>query len=127
MNNDKRIEVLVVEDDKALCYALREKLGGEGFTVSTAKDGEEGLKTAIEEKPDIILLDLIMPKMNGIEMLMNLREDDWGKTVPVLVLSNDDDPEHINETLKRNASDYLIKSDWELEDVTQKIMEILKL
>jgi len=126
MDNDKKIRVLVVEDDTALCYALREKLSGDGFDVLIAKDGEEGLKMAIDEKPDIILLDVIMPKMDGIEMLKRLREDEWGETVPVLVLSNDDDPEHIKDTLKGNASDYLIKSDWTLEDIVKKVKKKLE-
>lgn len=60
-------------------------------------------------------------------MLKKLREDEWGKSVPVLILSNDDGPEHISETLKDNASDYLIKSDWKLEDIIKKIKENLRM
>lgn len=120
-------KVLIVEDDKALSNVLTDKLKNEGFFVLTAKNGEEGLKIGFKEKPDLILLDVIMPKMNGLKMLKLLRENQWGKTVPVLLLSNDDDPEHIRETLKDNATDYLIKSDWELEDVIKKIQETLNL
>lgn len=127
MDDAKKIRVLVIDDDRALCAVLKDALSDQGFTVLAAKDGREGLKTAIKEKPDIILLDLIMPKMSGIEMLRQLREDAWGKTVPVLILSNDENPEHAHETLKLNSSDYLVKSDWELKDITQKILGILKL
>lgn len=120
-------KILIVEDEKSLRNVLEDKLNHEGFLAQTAKDGEEGLAISFKEKPDLLLLDVIMPKMNGVKMLKKLREDPWGETVPVLLLSNDDDPEHIRETLKYNATDYLIKSDWELEDVVKKIKEILKM
>jgi len=118
--------ILIVEDEDPLRNILEKKVNQEGFSALTAKDGEEGLKKALTEKPDLILLDLIMPKMNGREMLEKLREDVWGKTVPVLILSNDDSPEHIQDALKDNATDYLIKADWKLEDVVKKINEIIK-
>lgn len=127
MDIDQKKKILIVEDDGPLRKVLKDKIAHEDFSVLTAKDGGEGLKTAIKEKPDLILLDVIMPKMNGIKMLKKLRGNIWGKTVPVLLLSNDDDPEHIRETLKDNATDYLIKSDWKLEDIIKKIKETLKL
>jgi len=126
MDIDQKKKILIVDDDGSLRSVLKDKISHEGFTALTANDGEEGLKVGIKEKPDLILLDVIMPKVNGIKMLKKLRENDWGKTVPVLLLSNDDDPEHIRETLKDNATDYLIKSDWELEDIIKKIKETLR-
>jgi len=68
-----------------------------------------------------------MPKMDGVDMLKKLREDSFGNKVPVLLLTNDGDPEHIKETLKANATDYLVKSDWKLEDIVNKIKETLRL
>ena len=127
MDIDQKKKILIVDDDGSLRNVLKDKISQEGFTALTAGDGEEGLKIGIKEKPDLILLDVIMPKINGIKMLKKLREDEWGKHVPVLLLSNDDDPEHIRETLKDNATDYLIKSDWELEDIIKKIKETLRL
>ena len=127
MDIDQKKKILIVDDDSSLRNVLKDKINHEGFAALTANDGEEGLKIGIKEKPDLILLDVIMPKINGIKMLKRLREDAWGKTVPVLLLSNDDDPEHIRETLKDNATDYLIKSDWELEDIIKKIKETLRL
>ncbi|MGA3292215.1 MAG: response regulator [Candidatus Microgenomates bacterium] len=127
MDIDQKKKILIVDDDGSLRNALKDKINHEGFTALMAGDGEEGLKVGIKEKPDLILLDVIMPKINGIKMLEKLREDKWGEHVPVLLLSNDDDPEHIRETLKDNATDYLIKSDWELEDIIKKIKETLRL
>lgn len=122
---DKSQKILIVEDEVQLLKSLSEKITHEGFTALEAKNGVEGLKIALREKPDVILLDIIMPKMDGIEMLDKLRRDKWGQTTIVIVLSNDDDPSHISETLKDNASDYLIKSDWSLEDIITKIKEAL--
>lgn len=127
METKQKTKILIVEDDRALRVVVEDKLNSGGFSVLSAVNGEEGLRIAIKEKPDLILLDLIMPVMDGLSMLKNLREDTWGKTVPVLLLSNDDNPEHIGETLKDNAVDYLIKSDWELKDVIKKIKETLKI
>ena len=127
MDISQKKKILIVEDDSSFRNVLKNKIVHEGFSVLVAKDGEEGLEITIKEKPNLILLDVIMPKMNGIKMLKKLREDSWGKTVPVLLLSNDDDPEHIRETLKDDASDYLIKSDWKLEDIIKKIKETIKL
>ena len=85
-NNEKK--VLIVEDHGPIRQALAEKLVHEGMVALEAKDGEEGLATALKEKPDLILLDIIMPRMGGMAMLEELRKDDWGKKVPVIILSN---------------------------------------
>ena len=127
MDKDIKKKILIVEDNQSLRHALKEAIGREDFIALVAKDGEEGLAVAFKSHPDLILLDIIMPKMNGVKMLEKLREDNWGKTVPVLLLTNDTDPEHMRETLKDNAADYLIKSDWEIEDVVKKIKTTLKL
>lgn len=127
MDKDLKKKILIVEDDQSLRHALEEIISREGFIAMVAKDGEEGLESALKNHPDLILLDIIMPKMNGVKMLKSLRDDVWGKTVPVLLLTNDTDPEHMRETLKDNAADYLIKSDWEIEDVVKKVKTTLRL
>ena len=121
----KKFKILIVEDDLHLLNSLRDKLKNEGFIPLVAKDGSQGLRIAIKEKPDLILLDVIMPKMDGLEMLQKLRKNPWGEIATVILLSNDDDPDHIKETLKEDATDYLIKSDWSLEDIVIKIKETL--
>lgn len=127
MVSKKVKKILIVEDDIQLMTSLREKVKHAGFDVFTARDGVIGLRTAIKEKPDLILLDVIMPRMDGLEMLSDLRKNKWGSNALVILLSNDDDPDHISETLKSNATDYLIKSDWKLDDIIIKINDTLGL
>ena len=87
MENVKKI--LIVEDDEPIIFSLSKKLElFKTVKVLCARNGEEGLSMALVEKPDLILLDIVMPEMDGIEMLRRLRKNDWGKTVKVIILSN---------------------------------------
>jgi len=117
--------ILVIEDEPALLGALTTKLENEGFSTLEAKNGQEGLDLALSAHPDAILLDIIMPKMDGITMLKKLREDEWGKKVLVLILTNLSDDRKVAEALEQNTFDYLVKSNWTLEDVVKKIKEKL--
>lgn len=119
MENQKKI--LIVEDETSLRNALRDKLILEGFVVLEAKNGEEGLDVALRNHPDLILLDIIMPKMDGLTMLKKLREDVWGKNTKVILLTNLSDNEKVSEALLRGSYDYLVKSDWKIGDVVAKI------
>ncbi|MBI3485523.1 response regulator [Candidatus Daviesbacteria bacterium] len=119
MENQKKI--LVVEDEQILRQALIGKLTHEGFSVQMASDGEEGLRSALSEHPDLILLDIVMPTMDGVTMLKKLREDDWGQKANVIILTNLSDAEKMEESLKAGVHDYLIKADWKLEDLVEKI------
>lgn len=127
MDKDSKKKILIIEDDRSLSHALEEIINRSGFTALLAKDGVEGLESAFKNHPDLILLDIIMPKMNGVKMLKSLRSKAWGKTVPVFLLTNDTDPDHMREVLKDNATDYLVKSDWEIEEVVKKIKSTLRL
>jgi len=114
--------VLIVEDEQPMLKALSEKLGRAGYEVLTAKNGEEGLAVAIQKKPDCILLDVVMPKKDGISMLKELREDEWGKDVPVILLTNlNADDEMLKNINKLEPSFYLVKSDWRIEDVVERV------
>src|SRR5882762_3651138 len=105
--------VLIIEDEQSILRLLSDELKRGGYGVTTAMDGVAGLEKALSEHPDIILLDIIMPKMDGITMLKKLREqDDWGKIVPVIILSNLGDSSHIFDSLQQGVHDYLVKSDW---------------
>ncbi len=126
MENKKTILVVeVVEDEAPLRNALVEKLSREGFSVLHAKNGEEGLQTALSNHPNLILLDIIMPKMNGLEMLEKLRADAWGKTAHVIMLTNLSDNEKIAEAMHSHAFDYFVKSDIKIQEVVDKIKEKL--
>ena len=113
--------ILVVEDELSLARALVEKLFKEGFSVIEARNGEEGLQVALREHPDLILLDIVMPKMDGITMLTKLREDSWGKGARVVILTNLSDDLSVDKSIQYGAFDYLVKTDWKIEEVIEKI------
>jgi DNA-binding response OmpR family regulator len=115
----------VVEDELDLREALRDKLNFVGFSVIEAIDGEQGLEVALREHPDLILLDIIMPKMDGLVMLKRLREDPWGKNSNVIMLTNLSDAKSVSSALEQGTYDYFVKSDWKIEDVVAKIQQRL--
>ncbi len=123
---DKEKIVLVVEDHVPVRMALVDKLKKEGVKTIEAKDGEEGLAIALEKKPDLILLDLIMPRMSGMAMLEKLRKDEWGKHVPVIILTNlNPDDKIMREVIETEPAYYLVKADWKIEDVVAKAKDFL--
>lgn len=125
MENKKII--LITEDEKSLRGALHAKLINSGFNVIEAKDGEEGLKLSLDQHPDLILLDIAMPVMDGISMLEKLREDVWGKNVPVVLLSNlPSADEEINKAITElEPTYYFVKAEKSIEEITEKIKERL--
>ncbi len=120
--------ILVIEDHAPVRMALVEKLQHEGMKALEAKDGEEGLVIALQEKPDLILLDIIMPRMSGMTMLDELRKSgDWGKAVPVIILTNlNPDDKIMREVVETEPVFYLVKADWKIEDVISKVKEVLE-
>jgi DNA-binding response OmpR family regulator len=121
-----RKKILFIEDESALQKTFGDFLEKEGFELISALDGETGLKLAEKEIPDLILLDLILPKMEGTEVLKKLRENPKTKDIPVIVLTNVDDFEKLEKTLELGVKAYLVKTDFTLEEVLQKIKEELK-
>ncbi len=124
----KKILILIVEDEVSLRNALCMKFKREGFSVIDAKDGEIGLAVSLKKTPDIILLDMVMPKLDGMAMLKKLRiENEWGKTVPVTLLTNlGADDEHRNKTISKDPKmHYLVKSDWTIGDLVEMVRETL--
>lgn len=118
--------ILIIEDEVSQRKALTEKLTREGFRILQAGDGEEGLMIAKRDHPNLILLDIIMPVMDGITMLKKLREDDWGKDAKVMILTNLSEVEKVSEAMTQGSYNYLVKSDWKLEDVAAKAKEVLQ-
>lgn len=120
----KKKSLLIVEDDIALRKVLNDRLTNDGFVTYEAQNGEEGLAQALAHHPDLIILDIFMPKMDGISMLAKLREADaWGKHVNVLVLTNSTDAQTIAKVTGYGSIDFLIKSEWSLEALVARIRE----
>ncbi len=122
MTDQKKI-ILVVEDEEPLQLVLKDVLAVEGYLVLAAKNGIEGLEVALREHPDLILLDILMPKMDGLEMLKKLREDEWGHKVPVIVLTNLSDNEDIAKAVEEDVFEYLVKTDIKINEVITRIRE----
>jgi len=125
---DKKIAktILIVEDNQGIRKSLAFKLE-EGFKVLEATNGKEGLDMAIAKHPDLILLDLVMPVMDGITMLRELRKDEWGKDAKLILLTSLSDQGKVSEAVELGAFDYLVKTDWSLEAVVKKIEEKLEI
>jgi len=120
-------KILIVEDERSLMQVLADRLALEGFNVIKAYDGQEGLDSARKEMPDLILLDLIMPVMDGMTMLEEMRKDDCCKIIPAIVLTNLIDKEQVAKALSAGSYDYLVKTDWKIEDIIIKIKVKLNL
>jgi CheY-like chemotaxis protein len=118
--------VLVVEDDRFLRRACEASLRHRGFDVIVAADGEEGLQLARAERPALILLDLLMPKMSGLEVLRALKADEATRGIPVLVLSNSSRQQDVDEIMQLGAVGYLVKADLSLRELGDRVTRILQ-
>lgn len=128
MTEDKKTKILIVEDEVVISKVYADELRDEGFLVLTATNGRDGLELAIREKPDLILLDILMPIMDGLTMMDHLRQKDlYGKNVPIILLTNLSASEEkiMKAIIKNEPAYYLVKSDWNLSDVIEKIKERL--
>ena len=121
---DKK-KILIVEDEVSLRRILADKFESEGMRVLTASDGEQGLEMALEERPDIILLDIIMPKKDGITMLRELRADERGKNIKTILLTNIGDADEMLANASKGVCSFLVKSNWDIKDISQKVKECL--
>lgn len=117
--------ILLVDDDLTLREMYSERLKAEGFVVEMAQDGEEALSKATEMHPNIILLDIMMPKINGLDVLKKLREQDETKMIPVIVLTALIQDREKMESITRGADDYIVKSETMPGEVIQKVKELL--
>jgi len=117
--------ILFIEDESVLQKTFEKTLREEGFEMLSALDGENGFNLAKKEKPDLILLDLILPKVNGFEVLKSLKEDPETKEIPVIILTNLERMSDINKALELGATTYLVKVDYSLGEVVEKIKKTL--
>jgi len=118
---EKKIKVLLIEDEKEVAELYKLKLTLDGYEVITAENGQEGLDKANSYRPELIFLDIKMPEMDGFEVLKKLRAAARTKDIPVVVLSNFDEQDLIEKGLTLGANEYLIKSQFTPEDISNKI------
>lgn len=128
MAENKQKTILIVEDEIAQLNALTDQFGDEGFRVLKAQNGQEGFALALREQPDIILLDILLPMMDGMTMMRKLREkNSWGKSVPIILLTNlsADDEERMKAITRDEPAYYLVKSQYTLSEIMEKVKERL--
>ncbi len=118
-------KILFIEDEEALQKTLGEVLKQEGYEIIPALDGEAGLNLLKSEKPDLILLDLVMPKMDGFEVLKRLKADEETKDIPVIVLTNLEGIGDVGKAIELGATTYLVKAQYSLEEVVEKVKKAL--
>ena len=119
-------KILIIEDDKFLRDLLSQKLTREGFKVLAAMEGEEGIKIAGEEMPNLVLLDLILPGLDGFDILERLKKDSRLSSIPVLVLSNLGQKEDIERAISSGAEGFLIKANFTPGEIVDKVKSVLQ-
>lgn len=119
------MKILIVEDEDVLAKVLEEKFEKANFDVEIASDGEDALKLVKSFKPDIVALDLMLPKLDGFEVLKEMKSKDDTKRIPVVVLSNLNEDENIKKALKLGAVDYFVKSNHPINECVDQIKAIL--
>lgn len=119
-------KILIVEDEISLQKAMVDILKISGYNAIGALDGEKGLELAQSEMPDLILLDIILPKMNGFDVLKKLKADEKTKGIPVIVLTNLEGSMDVEQALTLGAKTYMVKTNYELEDIVKRVRDALK-
>ncbi|TSA44739.1 response regulator, partial [bacterium] len=125
MSEEAKRKILIIEDDKSLQNALAEMLTQEKYEIISAFDGEEGLQKLKEENPDLVLLDIILPKKDGYEVLAEIKKGEK-KNIPVLILTNLEEIDNVQKAIDLGATTFMVKSDFSLKDVLEKVKENLK-
>lgn len=120
---NSEIKILIIEDERSLVDLLKEKLAKEGYNIDIAYDGEEGYKKIIDFRPQLILLDIVMPKMDGYEVLEKMNANNI--SIPVIIISNSGQPVEIEKTKKLGAVDHLVKTEFSPMDVLKKVQTYL--
>ncbi len=116
-------KILLVEDEQLMIDLLKRKLTQEGYEISVAKDGIEGLEKMREIKPDLILLDIVMPRMGGFEVMEEMIKEEELKKIPVIVISNSGQPVELDRAKQLGAKDWLIKTDFDPQEVVEKVVK----
>jgi len=117
-------KILIIEDEKILLDLLQKKLSQEGYEILVSHNGEEGLTMMKEQKPDLILLDIIMPKMSGFEVMEEMNKDPELKLIPVIIVSNSGQPVEIERAQSLGAKDWLVKTEFDPQLVIDKVKKL---
>jgi len=126
MDKKQKQKILIVDDDVAIVRVLKGEFEEEGFEVLTAYNGQIGIDKALSDFPDLILLDIVMPVIDGLEVLRILRKDKRGADIPVVVLTNYDEMEKMAKAKEMGAIDFLVKTDWRMQDIMEKVKMVLR-
>lgn len=131
LSPDEKIEgtkgtVLLVEDEESAVLLLGRALAQEGYAVLTAGDGKEGLRLSLVKHPDVIIADLLLPKMSGIEMIAEIRKNDWGKNAEIIILTNVSDVKTMEEAMSHDTFFYMVKGDSSMADIITKVNSRMK-
>jgi len=116
-------KILLIEDEKIMVNLLEKKLTKEGYDISVAWDGEEGLLKMKEAKPDLILLDIVMPRKGGFEVMEEIAKDKELKKIPIVIISNSGQPVELGRAKKLGAKDWLIKTEFDPQEVLDKVIK----
>lgn len=122
---DNKKKVMIVEDDAVLVNALTLALEDEGYDISVATDGEEAEKMILKEKPDLILLDLLLPIKSGFEVLKVVRENPDTKDISVVILTNFEQETSVDEGMRLGAKDYVVKANIDIKDVPEIVKKYM--
>ena len=116
-------KILIIEDEEIMLGLLQKKLTKEGYEISVARDGEEGIRVMRKVKPDLILLDIIMPKMGGFEVMEEMNKNKELKKIPVIIISNSGQPVELDRAQNLGAKDWLIKTEFDPQEVIDKVVK----
>ncbi|PIV10247.1 MAG: response regulator [Candidatus Portnoybacteria bacterium CG03_land_8_20_14_0_80_41_10] len=119
-------KILIIEDEEVLLELLQKKLTQENYQIDVARDGQEGLNKAKESKPDLILLDIIMPKMGGFEVIEKMNQDEELKSIPIIIISNSGQRVELDRVKELGVKDWLIKTDFDPKEVVAKVKKQLE-
>ncbi|MDP2926546.1 MAG: response regulator [bacterium] len=118
-------KILIIEDEEIMLDLIRRKMTSEGYEVIVARDGEEGLRLIKEGQPDLILLDLIMPKKDGFSVMAEVQKDEVSKKIPIIIVSNSGQPVELSRAKELGARDWLVKTEFDPRELVEKVRNIL--
>ena len=127
MAQNSQVNIMIVEDDNFLADIYKKKFEMEGFKVSTANNGEKALVDIKKKMPDLVLLDILLPKLDGFAVLEKVKSDPVVKNIPIILLTNLGQPDDVQRGLEKGATDYLIKTHFKPSEVVDKVKQVLHL